>query len=350
MYSIAREYARAPYDGRNNKSFDFGEVEKAAKGAEKNRHRAEVETVDRERHGRDSRLRVWSLDGIDDPDAGFSGKPPVDAQTLNLKQPWLLHALEISTLDFCSFANCGIPPRDVADTAVDGVRLLVAVPGHKDSDVEIYELPSEKQVALIPAPAQTSGRAGMVMALALLRKSHGRDVHVVCGYENGRACIFKQQASTWELIYSAQPHSQPILSLDVAPSLDAFFTSGADAMVVKHPLFAANATMKEVQTKHSGQQGLRVRDDARILATAGWDSKMRVYSSKTLKELAVLKWHKEGCYALDFALVESQATDSSLDDTTSLQTPSMAREKKARNTHWLAAGSKDGKVSLWDIY
>jgi hypothetical protein len=26
------------------------------------------------------------------------------------------------------------------------------------------------------------------------------------------------------------------------------------------------------------------------------------------------------------------------------------REQKAKTTHWLAVGSKDGKVSLWDIY
>ena len=26
------------------------------------------------------------------------------------------------------------------------------------------------------------------------------------------------------------------------------------------------------------------------------------------------------------------------------------RDEKARTTHWLAIGAKDGKVSLWDIY
>jgi len=26
------------------------------------------------------------------------------------------------------------------------------------------------------------------------------------------------------------------------------------------------------------------------------------------------------------------------------------RDRKAKTTHWLAAGSKDGKISLWDIY
>ena len=26
------------------------------------------------------------------------------------------------------------------------------------------------------------------------------------------------------------------------------------------------------------------------------------------------------------------------------------RDEKAQSTHWLAAGSKDGKISLWNIY
>jgi hypothetical protein len=46
-----------------------------------------------------------------------------------------------------------------------------------------------------------------------------------------------------------------------------------------------------------------VRSDGRILATGGWDTRIRIYSAKTLKEVAVLKWHKEGVYAVDFAKV-----------------------------------------------
>jgi WD40 repeat protein len=50
-------------------------------------------------------------------------------------------------------------------------------------------------------------------------------------------------------------------------------------------------------TGHSGQQSLRVRSDGRLLVTGGWDWRIRIYSSKTLKEVAVLKWHKQGVYA-----------------------------------------------------
>lgn len=111
-----------------------------------------------------------------------------------------------------------------------------------------------------------------------------------------------------------------------------------------------------------------------------------------MKELAVLSWHKTGCYATAFAQTQtdlggvlappasarikqkeesepvshSTSTLSSAERrehegkqlaltkqaqssvvTSSIQ---QRREEQAQNTHWIAAGSKDGKVSLWDIY
>jgi hypothetical protein len=79
---------------------------------------------------------------------------------------------------------------------------------------------------------------------------------------------------------------------------------------------------------------------------------VRVYATKGMKELAVLKWHKEGCYATAFADVLE--TQNEIDDdgpvTGRELTVTQQRAHKTQSTHWLAAGSKDGKVSLWDIY
>lgn len=91
---------------------------------------------------------------------------------------------------------------------------------------------------------------------------------------------------------------------------------------------------------------------------------MRIYSGKTSKEVAVLKWHKEGCYTTAFASLNSDDGNDSpseehndgsdtkevLAPTCELPSVQRKRDEKAQSTHWLAAGSKDGKVSLWDIY
>lgn len=179
---------------------------------------------------------------------------------------------------------------------------------------------------------------------------------LIAGYEGGHCCLWRYDhvQSQWALLSTTKSHSQPILSLDIAKSLRIYYTSAADATIASHSLtdLTASQPIKTTKTKHSGQQSLHVRSDDKIFATAGWDGCVRVYSAKTMRELAVLKWHKQGCYALAFADLSSQHTETSQGEqiSSTLQTVGQRRETKAQTTHWIAAGSKDGKVSLWDIY
>ena len=220
---------------------------------------------------------------------------------------------------------------------------------------------------------ETDSLAGMVMALGIITKTS--QIQVAAGYESGHTMVFVQNdpGAPFQRLYCHRSHSQPVLSLSISPEQDHYFTSSADAILAKHPLPAAKSIWKTelkpykiVQTKHSGQQCLQVRSDSRIIATAGWDARVRVYSAKTIKELAVLKWHKGGCYATAFAAIGDEINDGDAASLSEHQDPSSAedliqhssavntvqqrRDAKARSTHWLAAGSKDGKVSLWDIY
>lgn len=255
-------------------------------------------------------------------------------------------------------------------TASESDGILIAVPGANDGTVAITALPSEERFATIPAPSGI--KTGMLMAIRLHLDVPPRRLYVVAGYEAGSIAVFANTTTgQWETLYTHITHTQPVLSLDLAPRLGCFFTSSADAIIARHLLNPAAATgaWKEqtiLKTKHAGQQGLVVRSDERIFATAGWDGRVRVYnagkSSGEIKELAVLKWHKDGVYAIDFASVDvgegasdAKAAEGWNGGTTMVRTNkgltiAQRREEQARGTHWLAAGSKDGKVSLWDIY
>ncbi|KAL8807949.1 MAG: hypothetical protein Q9182_000415 [Xanthomendoza sp. 2 TL-2023] len=333
-------------------------------------------------HGRDSKLAVWQLGLKDENSIGTT--LPVDNPPTTTPQPWLLHMLTVNTLNFCSFAMCldGIPQTHITQMAIKARQhpppILIAVPNTIDSggvssliphiqqtlrlpedlQIDVYQLPSESRAAMIHADRNIT--TGMVMALDIQAES--TRLQVVAGYESGHTMVFVQSdpGAQFQRLYCAQPHSQP-----------------TDAIIAKHPLPAVQGIWKTelkpfkvVQTKHSGQQGLQVRSDGKIFATAGWDSRVRVYSSKTMKELAVLKWHKVGCYTTAFAEVEScccsikmeddvpvkqedtddQDEKSIVHDTAAISTFQQRRDIKAQTTHWLAAGSKDGKISLWDIY
>ena len=208
-----------------------------------------------------------------------------------------------------------------------------------------------------------------MMAVSIFYHPQTTQLTVIAGYESGHTVVSRLSSiHGWQVLYTAQPHSQPILALDLSLSKDFYLTSSADAIIAKNPIPVVAETLrptieslplKTQQTKHSGQQSLRIRSDGKIFATAGWDSKVRVYATKSLKDLAVLKWHKEGCYSLAFANIDGdpakggeieKGTSTDVVKGSSDMTVKQERLWKAKTTHWLAVGSKDAKISLWDIY
>lgn len=278
-------------------------------------------------------------------------------------------------------------------------NVLFAVPNALDSGgIDIFHLPSERRLATIKSDPLV--KTGMLMAVNIFISPPG-DVFIAAAFEDGHVMVFMYKgplnptsfelsninSNPWKFnkLYASRPHTQPVLSLDVSPSHDYFISSSADALLIKHPIpspgfagfvlngnYTEDKELKTVNTKHSGQQGLRIRSDGKVFATAGWDSRVRVYSGKTMKELAVLKWHKEGCYTVAFGEVNPPAPQSASHNVEaehlsgersnqeqtsqeaapqrSIATVHQQRFQKIQQTHWLVAGSKDGKISLWDIY
>ncbi|ETI21389.1 hypothetical protein G647_07736 [Cladophialophora carrionii CBS 160.54] len=339
-------------------------------------------------HGRDHKLRVWQV--RPETLASLSRKLPAEAaiSASDLPQPWLLHSFSVSALNFCAFSTCN---EDTAGEAAGEVpSQLIASPNGLDSGgIDIFQLPSEKRVSQIGS--DKNDPTGMVMAVSLW---HQRDepssrLVLAAGYEDGRVTVHVHQGDldgsaraagqTWKRVLIAKPHIQPVLSVKILPTQSQFLTSSADASIAKFSVPTLSETAvhetrpdKAVNTKHAGQQGLSIRSDGRIFATAGWDGRVRVYSYRTMKELAVLKWHKVGVYSTAFADVSSEddvdvsngseELTSSPKSTPPTPAPGISRpmsaldlikqkrEDKARRIHWLAAGGKDGKISLWDIY
>jgi ASTRA-associated protein 1 len=335
------------------------------------------------RHGRDHRLRVWSL-GRASLEGDFLEKQlPVDIDEGGQPEdqgmePWLLHSVTVSALNFCALALCAGVDALGKYVGGDSAEAVVSVPNGLDTGgVDFFHLPSERRVSVLKADSKV--KTGMVMALALFSHPSTGLLTLVSGYENGCLMIHRltptgtaspQEDWTWEKIEMCRPHSQPVLSLDVAPTRDFYLSSAVDAVIAKIALPACRSPagdldvkpLKTNMTKHAGQQNINMRSDGKIFVTAGWDARVRIYSSKTLRELAVLKWHQEGCYSTAFATILVPITDVALgNDTQEIALTSTAsnlapqgikdqRSARAQETHWVAAGGKDGKISLWDIY
>ena len=182
----------------------------------------------------------------------------------------------------------------------------------------------------------------MVMAVKLF--FHDSHLQAIAGYESGHTIVFvwKELPDMWHILYSGCPHSQPGKGIHSLTSIELvtygypvlslvtcsntvrreYLTSSADAIIAKHPLpsyqdrnhpsnplnHTTEIPSQMLNTRHSGQQSLSMRSDGKIFATAGWDSRVRIYNTKTMKEIACLKWHKEGVYATAFAEISHYHT------------------------------------------
>ena len=325
--------------------------------------------------------------------------------------PRLIHSMTVNTLNFCSFAWT----RYIAPE-FDELSYLVALPHTLSSEaVDVFQVtislhdldePTVNSVrkTTIPAPKLDNPRTGLTMCLYFQD-----EFQLLVGYESGHTIVYNRESSSdpkgdtkqakdksslsaWQYkpSYTSRPHSQPILSIHGLPSSQFYVTTAADAKLVTHSISKSDSLLgfenvissepfHSLNTKHSGQQGLSVRDDGLLLATAGWDTKGRVYRAPQEledgeqtrfvppKEIAVLKWHKEGCYCTAFAHVQQENTvnreQSNIQNSVKpleqaletvgghdrMLTAAQRREREAKMTHWLALGSKDGKISLWNI-
>lgn len=282
--------------------------------------------------------------------------------------------MDISALNFCTFATCPDPFTSEPPATEDSTGLLIATASGLDSGgIDIFQLPSQHRISQISS--KKSNSTGMAMAIKLFYVKTHNSILLISGYEDGQAMIHRYteslslKSNSMETLVAIKVHSQPILSLDLSPSRDFFITSSADAQIVKIAIpdlaeiskSMTNTPLKSINTKHAGQQGLSIRSDGKIFATAGWDARVRVYSTKSMRELAVLKWHKDGCYTTALAEILNESTSDATENEgeeigyidknrSALDIIKEERSKKAQRMHWLAAGGKDGKISLWDIY
>ncbi|KAI5806793.1 WD40-repeat-containing domain protein [Peziza echinospora] len=222
----------------------------------------------------------------------------------------------------------------------------------------------------------------------------------------------KNQTGKWQVVYAHQTHSQPVLSVAVfelpVPSSQSsrigtrknsritLLSTSADPLIAIHPLVEEGEGGEDgsrsgkpvcvLNTHRTGQQDVKVRGDGRgLFVTAGWDGRGRVYAASAsateggaegvrdkikIKEVAVLKWQdattgdkeKEvGCYAVGFGEVLGEGGGGDEGNGGGVVVEGRGRgggggvverrrEERETRRHWVAAGGRDGRVSLWEIF
>ncbi|XP_014026398.1 guanine nucleotide-binding protein subunit beta-like protein 1 isoform X2 [Salmo salar] len=149
---------------------------------------------------------------------------------------------------------------------------------------------------------------------------------LLAGYEDGSLALW--DVSQRSVLSRAAAHPEPVMCLDFDPagqrgvsgssekSLASWMLDGQHRLQLQEPVALVNPGISQ----------LCIRGDRKIVASAGWDHRVRVFGWKKLRPLAVLQHHTDMVLSLAFS------------------------DHQDPRNRMLAAGSKDQRISLWSIY
>ncbi|XP_029424139.1 guanine nucleotide-binding protein subunit beta-like protein 1 isoform X2 [Nannospalax galili] len=198
-------------------------------------------------------------------------------------------------------------------------RWMLAVPGKGSDEVQILEMPSKTSVCTLKPEADA--KPGMPMCLGLWQANSSPRPLLLAGYEDGSVAL-------WDILERKvcsriACHEEPVMGLDF-DSQKAKGVSGSAGKALAVWSLDGLQSLQMYSTHELTNPGIAevaIRPDRKILATAGWDHRIRIFHWRTMKPLAVLTFHSSSVHCVAFAA-----------------------------DGLLAAGSKDQRISLWSLY
>lgn len=252
--------------------------------------------------GRDGTVKCWQLTG-----SSLSRQP--------------ILTIKSEAYNFCKLAVARHPatsdePRE--DESGGAGQVLMAMPGNDTYKVEIWDISSGQSVQSL-SPKDNS--VGMCMSLQMSGASD--QCTVIAGYEDGSMLIWDTRHASEPLLQTRQ-HKEPVTSLGIDKQGAGGVSGSADGQLT---FFTLNDVENVCipKKRFEGEAGIgdiALRGDDKIVATAGWDYRVRIYDYRRRKPLAVLKYHQMIVNGVAFS-----------DD-----------------CKWLASCSKDSSVALWSLY
>ncbi|KAH8099976.1 WD-40 repeat-containing protein [Cristinia sonorae] len=334
-------------------------------------------------HGRDNKLHVWTL-----PEDNAE-KLREAAMQPDLPDPELLHSLDVNALNYCRFSLMSLDPSQSIEE-----EAFVAVPNLVESSLaDVWALPTltrphaaiGKHNSHATHTKVVDGRGlnalGIIMSLHLFVHAPSSQLRLLCGYENGSVTLWgfdgvgtggedwsetlkgnigekgnwlgrtSIEGVGWEGLLTVKQHVESVMAMSVTRDNTLAFTVSADHLIGRYDLTRAGGSEDVTtfctiyRTKHPGNGSIAIRDDGRVCAVGGWDGKVRLYSTKTLKHLGSLDYHKKNTQTLAFAHSVKAAPEGDSDE----EDEDMTKSEKEARGRWLAAGSQDCRVSLWSL-
>ena len=303
-------------------------------------------------------LEFWTYDGYHKLIAAYGGQGGIDVWDLQSRRSSLIISSNIPMLSACGLpcgalltlnkegdlkvvdVTSGCPVNKIqlnisevgfckaAILSPASKRLISALPGERKSSVNVWDINEETIITQLIPPEDF--KLGMVWCVKMLYPDHPL---AFVGYEDGSLIcwdVFERK-----ILSKINLYSEPLMCFDVFEDVkDPQCFEGVAGSVTNdlhkwRTKFCNEELLRNqeisIVRKHrlinAGVASVKIRWDSKIVATGGWDNKIRIFSLKTLKPLAVLDYHTGTVQALSFSA-----------------------------SKLLACGSTDKKISIWKVY
>ncbi|XP_061905680.1 guanine nucleotide-binding protein subunit beta-like protein 1 [Entelurus aequoreus] len=224
----------------------------------------------------------------------------------------IVDSLSTGSVGFCQCSLLETGPR----------TCLLAFAGQQTEEINIVELPSKAPVCTLVPDA----KLGMVMCVKMWQPHSGTGPVLLAGYEDGSLLLW--DITQKSKLSQTKAHNEPLMCLTFDPEALRGVSGSSENRLSSWILDGQNSLQIQdrVTLTNPGVSQLCVRGDGKLLASAGWDHRVRLFGWKKLRPLAVLQYHSDMVLSVAFS------------------------HHKDPRRRLLAAGSKDQRISLWSIY
>jgi len=194
-----------------------------------------------------------------------------------------------------------------------------------DNAISVMKLETLEEVEQLVDTERTD--LGTLSSLKYLQ-INGQDC-LLAGYESGSLLLWDLREPTKPL--SADKIGEFVTCIDYDLITNRGLAGNASDRINVFSINRANSTLQvrdDLIIKNAGLHCVRIRKDRKVFCTGGWDGRIRIFSWKSLRPLAVLTEHK--AEVMDIAHSQGKVS--------------------FWKSNIMAAAGGDGQITLWDIY
>lgn len=228
----------------------------------------------------------------------------------------------VVTAEFSLGGYLGFGQSD--SVSIDDHTRLLAIPGPGQEGVSVWDVDKENKLCSL-LPADPKSRGSLMQARWV---NVAGQPSLVAVYESGHLSLWDWKASV--ISEECQVGENPIcFTYHSIKKLGILGTASEKVYIVTISDDGTFSIIQEITITNPGLSCCVMRPDGKLYVTGGWDSRIRIFSSKKNKPIAVLQYHKKTVECLAYSVGDVEHLS---------------------NGCLLAAGSSDKSISLWNIF